>query len=231
MARVAEPEISDFYAKLHKSHGVEIMTNCQIKGFQGSDQLSAIEFADGSTLAADLAITGIGILPNIELAEAAGIAVDNGIIVDPLGRTNVDHIYATGDCTLHPNELLGRNLRLESVPHAIDQSKAVASDILGTPRPYAEVPWFWSDQYDVKLQICGVPTQIDKKVLRGDGDSTSFAWFYFTGDKLTGVTTVNRAAEFMAGKQLILKALRDGETIDPKTLSDESEKPKNWLAS
>ena len=121
-------------------------------------------------------------------------------------------------------------MRLESVPHAIDQSKAVASDILGAPQAYAEVPWFWSDQYDVKLQISGVPTQIDKKVLRGDGDSTSFAWFYFTGDKLTGVTTVNRAAEFMAGKQLILRALRDGASIDPEALRDETQKPKSWLA-
>lgn len=230
LARVAEPEISEFYTQLHKSHGVEIITQCQIKGFQGSQQVTAIEFADGSTLPADLVITGIGILPNVELAEAAGIAVDNGIVVDELGRTSVAGIYATGDCTLHPNKLLGRDLRLESVPHAIDQSKAVASDILGAPQAYAEVPWFWSDQYDVKLQISGVPTQIDKKVLRGDGDSTSFAWFYFTGDKLTGVTTVNRAAEFMAGKQLILRALRDGASIEPEALRDETQKPKSWLA-
>ena len=230
LARVAEPEISEFYAQLHQSHGVEIITQCQIAGFQGSQHVTAVDFADGSSLAADLVITGIGILPNIELAEAAGVAVDNGIIVDELGRTNAAHIYATGDCTMHPNKLLGRNLRLESVPHAIEQSKAVASDILGAPQAYAEVPWFWSDQYDVKLQISGVPTQIYKKILRGDGDSTSFAWFYFTGDKLTGVTTVNRAAEFMAGKQLILRALRDGARIAPEALRDESHKPKNWLA-
>lgn len=230
LARVAEPEISDFYARLHKSHGVELRTDCQISGFQGCQNVTAIGFQDGSHLDTDLVIIGIGILPNVELASAAGIEVENGIVVDELGRTNVPGIYATGDCSLHPNTLLGRRLRLESVPHAIDQSKAVASDILGSAQPYQEIPWFWSDQYDVKLQISGVPDKIDHKVLRGDDTGASFAWFYFTGKKLTGVTTVNRPGEFMAGKQLILKAYRDGHEMDPAALADESVKPKSWLA-
>ena len=230
LARVAEPEISAFYARLHNSHGVEVRTDCQISSFQGTKHVTAIEFGDGSQLQTDFVIIGIGILPNIELAAAAGIDVENGIVVDHLGRTNRPGIYATGDCSLHPNPLLGRAMRLESVPHAIDQSKAVASDILGTPQPYQEVPWFWSDQYDVKLQISGVPDQIDHKVLRGDDTSSSFAWFYFTGNKLTGVTTVNRPGEFMAGKQLILKAYREGHEMDPSALADETLKPKSWLA-
>ena len=120
-------------------------------------------------------------------------------------------------------------MRLESVPNAIEQGKAVASAILGNPAPYHQVPWFWSDQYDIKLQIAGVPDKIDNKVLRGDDNGHSFAWFYFTGDRLTGVTAVNRPAEFMAGRQLIEKSLRDGLAVSPDNLRDETIKPKQWL--
>jgi len=131
---------------------------------------------------------------------------------------------------LHPNDLLGRTMRLESVPNAIEQGKAVASAICGAPKPYHQVPWFWSDQYDVKLQIAGVPTRIDNKVLRGNDASNSFAWFYFTGDKLTGVTAVNRPAEFMAGRMLIEKSLKGEVKADPAKLANEEIKPKVWLA-
>ena len=160
----------------------------------------------------------------------AGLEIENGIVVDDLGRTSVADIYAAGDCTYHPNDLLKRKLRLESVPNAIEQGKAVASDIVGKPQPYHQVPWFWSDQYDVKLQIVGVPERVDHKVLRGDDTTNSFAWFYFTDGKLTGVTAVNRMAEFMAGKQLILKACSEGHKISPEQLVDEESKPKSWLA-
>ena len=125
--------------------------------------------------------------------------------------------------------MLGRTLRLESVPNAIEQGKAVASAICGAPKPYHQVPWFWSDQYDVKLQIAGVPAAVDKKVLRGDDSTESFAWFYFTGDKLTGVTAVNRPAEFMAGRMLIEKSLRGEASADAEKLADESVKPKAWM--
>ena len=230
LARVAEPEISAFYTRLHKDQGVTLMTESRMTGFAGDGTVSGVEMADGSTVEADIVITGIGILPNVELAEAAGLQVDNGIVVNQLGQTNDPHIFAAGDCTLHPNDLLGRTMRLESVPNAIEQGKAVASAICGAPKPYHQVPWFWSDQYDVKLQIAGVPTQIDKKVLRGDDASNSFAWFYFTGDKLTGVTAVNRPAEFMAGRMLIEKSLKGEVTADPAKLADEDMKPKEWLA-
>jgi 3-phenylpropionate/trans-cinnamate dioxygenase ferredoxin reductase subunit len=121
-------------------------------------------------------------------------------------------------------------MRLESVPNAIEQGKAVASAICGAPKPYHQVPWFWSDQYDVKLQIAGVPLEIDQKVLRGDDSTNSFAWFYFTGDKLTGVTAVNRPAEFMAGRMLIEKSLKGEAIADPAKLADEAMRPKEWLA-
>ena len=230
LARVAEPEISDFYTRIHQAHGVTLVTESQMTGFVGDGAVSGVEMADGSIIDADIVITGIGILPNVEIAETAGLAVENGIVVNEVGQTSDAHIFAAGDCTSHPNDLLGRTMRLESVPNAIEQGKAVASAICGTPKPYHQVPWFWSDQYDVKLQIAGVPKQIDSKVLRGDDSSNSFAWFYFTGDKLTGVTAINRPAEFMAGRMLIEKSLKGELSADPAKLADEDMKPKEWLA-
>jgi len=230
LARVAEPEISTFYDRIHKARGVTIITQSRIERFVGErDCVSGIQMADGSVIDADIVITGIGIVPNIELAQAAGLTLDNGIVVNDVGQTSDAHIYAAGDCTQHPNDVLGRKLRLESVPNAIEQGKAVASAICGAPKPYHQVPWFWSDQYDVKLQIAGVPTQIDQKVLRGDDTSNSFAWFYFTGDKLTGVTAVNRPAEFMAGRMLIEKSAKGEASIDMDALADEGVKPKSWM--
>lgn len=229
LARVAEPEISDFYNRIHQARDVTIITQSNIEGFVGDGKVSGVQMADGTIIDADIVITGIGILPNIELAEAAGLALDNGIVVNEVGQSSDAHIYAAGDCTQHPNDVLGRSLRLESVPNAIEQGKAVASAICGAPKPYHQVPWFWSDQYDVKLQIAGVPTQIDHKVLRGDDSSNSFAWFYFTGDKLTGVTAVNRPAEFMAGRMLIEKSAKGEATIDKAALADEDVKPKTWM--
>ena len=230
LARVAEPEISAFYTRLHKDNGVTLVTDSQMTGFVGDNAVRGVEMADGSVINADIVITGIGILPNIEIAEAAGLTVENGIVVNEVGQTSDAHIFAAGDCTSHPNDLLGRTMRLESVPNAIEQGKAVASAICGAPKPYHQVPWFWSDQYDVKLQIAGVPLEIDQKVLRGDDSTNSFAWFYFTGDKLTGVTAVNRPAEFMAGRVLIEKSLKGEAIADPAKLADEAMKPKEWLA-
>ena len=220
---------SSFYTRSQRPWR-DLVTESQMTGFVGDGAVSGVEMADGSIIEADIVITGIGILPNVELAEAAGLQVDNGIIVNELGQTSDAAIFAAGDCTLHPNDLLGRTMRLESVPNAIEQGKAVASAICGAPKPYHQVPWFWSDQYDVKLQIAGVPIEIDNKVLRGDDASNSFAWFYFTGDKLTGVTAVNRPAEFMAGRMLIEKSLKGEVTADPAKLADEDMKPKEWLA-
>jgi 3-phenylpropionate/trans-cinnamate dioxygenase ferredoxin reductase subunit len=230
LARVAEPEISAFYTRLHKDNGVTLVTDSQMTRFVGDNAVRGVEMADGSVINADIVITGIGILPNIEIAEAAGLTVENGIVVNEVGQTSDAHIFAAGDCTSHPNDLLGRTMRLESVPNAIEQGKAVASAICGAPKPYHQVPWFWSDQYDVKLQIAGVPLEIDQKILRGDDSTNSFAWFYFTGDKLTGVTAVNRPAEFMAGRMLIEKSLKGEAIADPAKLADEAMKPKEWLA-
>ncbi len=225
LERVAAPEISAFYQKLHEDNGVTITTNAQVVGFDGEGVVSAVRFDDGTTLAADIVITGIGVVPNTQLAEAAGLGTNNGILVDTQCRTTHADIFACGDCTFRHNDVLGREMRLESVPNAIEQGKLVAAALLDATQPRPEVPWFWSDQYDVKLQIAGVPKKIDEKVLRGDGDSHSFAWFYFTDGQLTGCTAINRAAEFMAVRRLIL----EGRSISVDRLANEDESPKSWL--
>ena len=229
LARVAEPEISDFFHRLHSDNGVQFHLESQIAGFTGAQNggITGIEMASGDIIAAYLAIVGIGILPNIELAEAAGLAIDNGILVDECGRTSAENIYAAGDCTQHPNDLLGRRMRQKACRMPLNRARRWRPR--GQSGTYHQVPWFWSDQYDIKLQIAGVPDKIDNKVLRGDGNGHSFAWFYFTGDRLTGVTAVNRPAEFMAGRQLVEKSLRDGLAVSSDNLRDETIKPKQWL--
>ena len=230
LQRVTTPTMSKYYDELHRGRGVQIHTNTGVTGFSGDAKVQKVMCGD-TEFAADMVIVGIGIVPNIELAEAAGIICDDGIVVDDHCQTSNPDIYAAGDCTIHPNPLLGRTMRLESVPNAIEQGKAVASDILAAPAPYHQIPWFWSDQYDVKLQIAGVPERVDQKVLRGDDQGDSFAWFYFTDGKLTGVTTINRPAEFMAGRQLILKACAEGHCLSPDLIEDEEVKPKAWLTA
>ena len=228
LARVAEPEISAFYHNLHSGEGARIITDCRISGFTAAPDITHVCCEGGADIEADFVITGIGVVPNVELARDAGVVCENGIVVDGHGCTSDAAIYAIGDCSRHYNALLRRDLRLESVPNAIEQAKAAAAHIVGAPKPYAQIPWFWSDQYDVKLQIAGVPERVDKKVLRGDDKTRSFAWFYFTGDVLSGVMAVNRAAEFLAGRALIHKAVA-GLKIDPAMLADETSAPKSWM--
>jgi 3-phenylpropionate/trans-cinnamate dioxygenase ferredoxin reductase subunit len=228
LERVTKPELSKFFHQLHLDEGVEIITSAQVSGFTGETHVSGVTLNTGAAVPADLVVLGIGIVPNTELAEAAGLSVDDGIVVDALGRTSHGDIYAAGDCTNHPNDLLGRRLRLESVPNAIDQGKAVASDILGAPVEYAAIPWFWSDQYETKLQIAGLSDTADSLSLRGSYESGSFAIFHFAGTQLVCVEAVNRPAEFMAARQLIKEAA-GGRVYEADMLVDETIKPKSWL--
>ncbi len=156
-------------------------------------------------------VIGVGAVPNDELARDAGLAVDNGIIVDELGRTSDPSIFAAGDVTNHPNALFGRRLRLESVHNAMAQAKAVAQAIAGEPVPYAEVPWFWSDQYDLKLQIAGVGDPDDQLVLRGEPATRSFSALHLRAGRLVAIDCINRGADFLAAKKLIA----DRRPIDP----------------
>jgi 3-phenylpropionate/trans-cinnamate dioxygenase ferredoxin reductase subunit len=227
LARVADPFLSRYFTDLHRRHGVIIETECQISELSGNGRIEAVTLANGTSIAADFVVMGVGIVANIELAEAAGLSVDNGIVVDENCLTSDPDIYAAGDCSNHPNNLIGHRLRLESVPNAIEQGKTVAAHILGIPAPYHQIPWFWSDQYDIKLQICGLTEGVTASHTRGDGDS--FARYHFREQQLVAVEAVNRPAEFMAGRQMVEKACH-GLIFDPDRLVDPSETPKSWLA-
>ena len=215
LARVATPAMSAFYTELHTDKGVVIRTRRRVESFAGSERLTGVVCADGEVVAADLAVVGIGVVPNTELAEAAGLDCDDGIVVDETTRTADPHIYAAGDCTNHPNPLLGRRLRLESVPNAMEQSRVAAANLAGETRTYANVPWFWSDQYDLKLQMVGFSRDADRHVVRGDPAKRQFAMFYFSGDTLIAADAVNSAREFMVARQLVGKSVDAGRLADP----------------
>ncbi|MFO1066901.1 MAG: FAD-dependent oxidoreductase, partial [Geminicoccaceae bacterium] len=157
MGRVVAPLISEFYADLHRGRGVQLVLGARIAELAGSEgRVREVVMADGSRHAADLVVVGIGVLPNVELAQEAGLLCANGIVVDEHGRTSDPAIFAAGECTSHPNRFAGGPVRLESVQSAVDQAKSVAASLLGRPVAYDEVPWFWSDQYEVKLQMVGI---------------------------------------------------------------------------
>ena len=216
LARVAGAEIADFYRDAHKAHGVDLHFGVVIAGFEGEGSIKSVKLTDGSEVPADVVVVGIGAVPNTELAVAAGLAVENGIVVDDCGRTTDPSIFAIGDATNHPNELLGKRLRLESVPAAMGQARAAASAILGNPKPFHELPWFWSDQYDIKLQIAGLSEIGDRVVLRGDPAANRFAAFYLREGRIVAVNSVNSAKDFMVGKKLIV----EGRVPDVAKLSN-----------
>ena len=217
MSRVVAPVVSEFFEHVHRDAGVDIRCGISHGGiFNGGQRVEAIRFVDGQELPTDLVVIGVGIQPTTDVAEAAGLKCDNGIVVDEYCRTSDPHILAAGDCTNHPNSLLGRRLRLESVHNAQEQAKTAAATICGTLRPYAQVPWFWSDQYDLKLQIVGISGDHDNVVLRGSPDTRSFAAFYLKGDVLIAVDCINSPREFMLAKKLIASAAR----LDAEILAD-----------
>lgn len=216
MSRVVSPQISAFYDAEHRQHGVDLMLNTKISRFCGDGHITSVELENGDQIETDLVLVGIGVIPNTELATAADLAVDNGIVVDDHCRTSDPAIYSVGDCTLHPNALLGRDLRLESVHNALEQAKTAASNICGIDRHYAQIPWFWSDQYDLKLQIAGLSSGYDQVVIRGDMASRSFACLYLRGHILIAVDAVNNPRDFVQAKTLIA----DNAIIDPDILAN-----------
>ncbi len=180
-----------------------MLCDTPVESFLGGGHVTGVRTATGSELRCDLVIAGVGVLPETALAATAGLPCDNGISVDELTRTADPNIFAAGDCTCHPNALLGRRIRLESVQNATEQAKAAALNMLGGSEPYRELPWFWSDQYDLKLQIAGIPSNDDQLVVRGSPDEGAFAVFYLADGQLTAVEAVNRPRAFMAGKKII----------------------------
>ena len=200
LQRVAARETSDYVRALHAAHGVKIFESTGLDRLIGDTRVTAARLADGRVVPADFVIAGVGILPETALAEAAGLAVENGIKTDAYGRTSDPYIWAAGDCASFPFH--GGRLRLESVGNAIDQAEVVADNILGAGVAYQAHPWFWSDQYDCKLQIAGLNTGYDSIVTRGpDGASVSF--WYFRGDVLLAVDAMNDPRAYMVGKRLI----------------------------
>jgi 3-phenylpropionate/trans-cinnamate dioxygenase ferredoxin reductase subunit len=218
MARAVSVEVSSFYEAVHRAAGVVIHCGAAVKALHGTARVSAVETADGRSFACDAVIVGIGIVPNVELAGAAGLECNNGIVVDEFARTADPHIVAAGDCTNHPLPLVDRRVRLESVPNAIHQAKIAAATLVGAPVAYSEVPWFWSDQYDLKLQIAGLSTGYDEVVLRGDPTTRSFAAFYLRAGQLLAVDAINSPKEFIAAKKLVASRAR----IAPDVLRDAS---------
>lgn len=200
LQRVAAPETSDYFRALHTAHGVKILESTGLDQLLGETRVTGVRLSNGTELAADFVIAGVGILPGTALAEAAGLAIENGIKTDALGRSSDPHIWSAGDCASFPHN--GGRLRLESVGNAIDQAEIVAENILGAGKAYDAKPWFWSDQYDCKLQIAGLNTGYDNIVTRGpDGESVSF--WYFKGDTLLAVDAMNDPRAYMVGKRLI----------------------------
>jgi 3-phenylpropionate/trans-cinnamate dioxygenase ferredoxin reductase component len=228
LARVTSPTMSAFYEKEHRAQGVTILTGAQLSHLEGKDgKVSAAVLADGTSIPADIVLAGIGILPNIELAKDAGLTIDNGISTDRDAHTSDPRIFAAGDCASRPLVHFGRAGRLESVHNAIEQGKLAAAAILGKPRPPEDCPWFWSDQYDLKLQIAGLNQGHDEIVVRGNPDERKFAVFYLRNGTLIAVDAVNSPPEFLASKKLIMT----GAKIAPDVLKDISINMKDIAAA
>ncbi len=202
LARVTSPVLSEFYQKLHRDNGVDILLSTQVKGFISDDNGTKV-ILDNKTVEFDIAIVGIGVLPNSELASDANLACDDGITVDQYTRTEDPDIYAIGDCSNHPSTLYDRRVRLESVPNAIEQAKVAAANLCGESAIHDSVPWFWSDQYNIKLQTVGLLQGYDQIVLRGDIEKQKFSVFYLKQGQLIAMDAINSPADFMQSKKIV----------------------------
>jgi 3-phenylpropionate/trans-cinnamate dioxygenase ferredoxin reductase component len=215
LARVASETLSAFFTAQHRARGVEIITGAEVVAVAHD----GVTLADGSAVQADAVLVGVGALACDSLARSAGLRCDDGVVVDDQARTSDPAIFAVGDMTRRPIPVHGGvSHRLESVPNALEQAKQAAAAIVGRPGPAPEVPWFWSDQYDFKLQIAGLPFDADRQVVRGDPSAGGFAVFHLNGDRVVCVEAVNAPPEFMAGKQLIGKAT----PVDVAKLADQA---------
>jgi 3-phenylpropionate/trans-cinnamate dioxygenase ferredoxin reductase subunit len=187
---------------------------CEIAGRGG--KVSEVVLSDGSAYPADLVLIGIGVVPNTELATEAGLAVSNGIVVDEQLRTEDENIYAIGDCADHPNPYAGGRVRIESVQNAVDQAKCIAAAMVGRPQNYQAVPWFWTDQFDINLQMIGLSGGYDSIVTRGEPESRKFSVFYFKQGRLVAIDSVNRPGDHLVGRKLIA----NGTPLTPEQAAD-----------
>ena len=216
MNRTVDPQISEYYLNLHESYGVKFHFNTSLETINEVSNSLEVVCSDGTEVKADSVLIGAGVVPNIELAEEAGIYCDNGIIVDEFGQTNFKNIYACGDCTNHPNKILNKNLRLESVHNAMEQAKTIAFSVMNNPMEYNQVPWFWSDQYDHKLQIVGLSGDHDAVTRRGNVNDAKFMLFYTKDEELIAVDAINNPKEFLISRKLVANKVK----IKPNVISD-----------
>lgn len=226
LARVTGPELSEYYYGVHTAKGVDIKLGAGVEALEGGDTVETVVLADGTRLDADVIIVGIGLIPNTELAEAAGLEVDNGILVDLQCRSTTDpDIFAAGDCANHDHGFLQRRIRLESVPNASEGARVVAATICGKDAEHNGAPWFWSDQYDLKLQMVGINQGYEEVVIRGSMEENNFSAFYLANGVVISADTVNRPKDFMIAKKLVAGRVKS----DAATLSDESVELKSLL--
>ncbi|MEQ1543283.1 MAG: FAD-dependent oxidoreductase [Novosphingobium sp.] len=219
LARVAGPQLSDFYAAEHRAHGVDLRTETGIEAILGEGQVSGVRLADGSEVVCQMVIVGIGIIPAVGPLLTAGATGGNGVDVDEFCRTSLPGVFAIGDCAAHSNAFAeGAVIRLESVQNANDQAAVAVRSILGTAEPYKATPWFWSNQYDLKLQTVGLSTGYDAEVLRGDPASRSFSVIYLRGGKVIACDAVNAIKDYVQARKLV----EEGASIAPEDLADAS---------
>jgi len=224
MARAVSPLLSEFFLEVHREHGTEVVLNATVTSVQADGVISG----SGRKIAAGVVVAGIGVVPNVDLARAAGLDVNHGIVVDEFLRTSDPSIFAIGDCADHPNvfagALAGGRTRLESVQNAVDQAKCAARAILGNAAPYRDVPWFWTDQYDIRFQMVGLAAGHDESVVRGSIENRKFSVFYFKGGHLIAVDSVNRFGDHVAARKMLAArtpltpAQAADETVDLKKL-------------
>ncbi len=214
LQRVAAPETSNYFRALHQEHGVDIREGVGLDHLMGEGRVSGAKLTDGSELQVDFVIVGVGIMPATALAEQAGLEIENGIKTNALGQTSDPAIWAAGDCASFPHE--GGRLRLESVPNAIDMAECVAENILGASKAYVPQPWFWSDQYDVKLQIAGLGTGYNRIITRPGDREGSVSYWYYSDNRLLAVDAMNDPRAYMVGKRLI----DGGKSPDPEMIAD-----------
>ncbi len=220
LARVTSPPVSSFFLEMHRARGVDVRLRASVTSLEGvRGKVCAVRLADGEILPADLVIVGIGIVPNVQPLADAGLHCPDGVAVDAFCQTQDPHILAAGDCALHHNSFAGRPIRLESVQNAVDQSKVLAAAILGKPAPYRAVPWFWSDQYAVKIQSVGLSGGHDRIVLRGRPEDGAFSVAYIQDDRLVALDCIGVARDFVQAKAIIAAGARvdANRLLDPAT--------------
>ena len=220
MGRSVAPEVSDWFAQMHRDRGVDLRLGVSVAAIEGNGAATGVRLGDGAIVPAEVVVIGIGILPNVEIAQAAGLAVDNGIVVDDRGRTSHPDVYAAGDVANQPNAFAGRRLRLESYQNAQDQAAAVARNLCGTDEAYEDSLWVWSDQHDVNLQMTGAPDSWDRLVWRGDPDEGRFTVFYMADGRIVAVNTVNNGREMRPARMM----MESGKAFEVDALADTSVK-------